>query len=86
MSEGARIAKTFYEAFSRLDAVTMNSLYADGATFSDTVFPGLDTRETKGMWDMLSKSARNFRLTFEVKDATEHSSFLKSIAKNLATS
>src|SRR5258708_7914602 len=81
MSKGAEIARTFYEAFARLDAKAMNACYADEATFSDPVFPGLGVRETKGMWEMLAGSAKNFSLTFEVLEASDDRARVKWIAR-----
>jgi ketosteroid isomerase-like protein len=81
MSKGAEIARSFYDAFSRRDAATMNAWYADHATFSDPVFPGLDARETRGMWDMLTRNARNFSLTYEVLGASDTHAEVRWIAR-----
>lgn len=71
MSKGADIAKSFYEAFNRRDAATMNAHYAEKVSFSDPVFPGLDGRETRAMWDMLTKSAKDFSVEHKVVAASD---------------
>lgn len=80
MSQGAEIAKAFYDAFARRDGAAMNACYADDATFSDPVFPDLDARRTRGMWDMLTKGAQNFRLRYEVLEASDERVRVKWIA------
>jgi len=71
MSDGAEIAKTFYEAFNRKDAATMNAFYSPEATFSDPAFPGLKGNQTRGMWDMLCKTAKDFSLEYKVTGASD---------------
>ena len=71
MSDGAEIAKTFYEAFNRRDAKAMNALYAPEATFSDPGFPGLKGDQTRGMWDMLCKNAKDFSVEYKVTGASD---------------
>lgn len=66
MMDGAEIAKSFYEAFNRRDAATMNTHYAREASFSDPAFPGLNGDETRAMWDMLCKNAKDFSVEHTV--------------------
>ncbi len=55
----------FYTAFQQLDYTTMQSCYhPEGAVFNDPVFGLLDTQETKAMWEMLCRRAKEFSLTY----------------------
>lgn len=54
----------FYTAFQQLDYATMQSCYSDDAVFSDPVFGLLDIQETRAMWEMLCKNAKDFSLVF----------------------
>jgi len=54
----------FYSAFQQLDFATMQSCYHEGAVFNDPVFGLLDESETKAMWEMLCKRAKDFSLVF----------------------
>jgi len=55
----------FYTAFASLDYATMQSCYhPEGAVFNDPVFGLLDTEETKAMWEMLCKRAKDFSLSY----------------------
>ena len=47
------VAERFYEAFMVRDHYTMGLLYAEHATFSDPVFPLLNARGARMMWNML---------------------------------
>lgn len=59
------VAERFYEAFTVRDHYTMGLLYAEHATFSDPVFPLLNARGTRLMWQMLLSRAED--LAIEVK-------------------
>lgn len=61
------VATAFYEAFSRRDGEAMAALYADDATFSDPAFPGLDARQVRGMWRMLTSRGKDLRITYELR-------------------
>lgn len=54
----------FYTAFQQLDFATMQSCYSDDAVFSDPVFGLLNIEETRAMWEMLCKRAKDFSLVF----------------------
>ena len=55
----------FYTAFQQLDYATMQSCYhPDCAVFNDPVFGLLDAEETKAMWEMLCKRAKDFSLSY----------------------
>lgn len=55
----------FYTAFQQLDYATMQSCYHHEAVFSDPVFGLLDSAETRAMWEMLCKRAKDFSLVYE---------------------
>ncbi len=54
----------FYTAFQQLDYTTMQSCYHEGAVFNDPAFGLLDEIETKAMWEMLCKRAKDFSLVY----------------------
>lgn len=53
------VAERFYEAFMVRDHYTMGLLYAEHATFSDPVFPLLNARGARMMWNMLLTRAED---------------------------
>lgn len=65
MTENEQLINTFYSAFQRKDYGTMQSCYADEATFTDAVFIGLDAQEVRAMWEMLCKNGKDLTLTYE---------------------
>ena len=65
------IISKFYTAFQQKDFQTMNALYSQDAVFSDPVFKMLDSTETKYMWEMLCKRAKEFSLTFNNIEAVD---------------
>lgn len=71
MTAGQALANSFYQAFAKRDSATMNACYSVSASFTDPVFKDLSTREVFGMWEMLCASAKDFKLTFEIVEATE---------------
>jgi len=64
MNNNEQLINTFYTAFSKLDAATMNSCYSDDIVFFDPVFGVLRGNEARCMWEMLCKNAKDFSLTF----------------------
>ena len=54
----------FYTAFEQLDFATMQSCYHDEAVFNDPAFGLLDVNETRAMWEMLCKRAKDFSLHY----------------------
>ncbi len=54
----------FYQAFQKLDYATMQSCYHEEAVFSDPAFGLLDVNETRAMWEMLCKRAKEFSLVY----------------------
>ena len=65
MNNNTQLVEKFYTAFQQLDATAMNSCYSDDIVFFDPVFGLLKGEEAKSMWEMLSKSAKNFSLTYD---------------------
>ena len=66
------VADTFYSAFARRDAATMESLYenSNSPIFSDPIFQNLNSRETKGMWAMLVAAGHDLVVTHAIESAT----------------
>jgi ketosteroid isomerase-like protein len=64
MDANQQLIHTFYSAFAQKDYATMQSCYADGATFSDAVFKNLDSAHVKAMWEMLCKRGADMKLEF----------------------
>lgn len=54
----------FYTAFQELDYATMQGCYHSAAVFNDPAFGLLDVNETRAMWEMLCKRAKDFSLVF----------------------
>ena len=59
-----QVIETFYKAFQKLDHETMNSCYHDDIVFHDPGFGHLHGDDAKGMWTMLCKRAKDFKLEF----------------------
>ena len=64
MQTNEAVISKFYTAFQQLDYATMQSCYSDDAVFSDPAFGLLDAAQTRAMWEMLCKRAKNFSLQF----------------------
>lgn len=64
MTANEQTIDRFYGAFQKLDYATMQSCYHPEAVFNDHVFGLLDVNETKAMWEMLCKRAKNFSLLY----------------------
>lgn len=60
------VAERFYEAFMVRDHYTMGRLYAEHATFSDPVFPLLNVRGTRLMWQMLLTRAEDLAVEAKI--------------------
>lgn len=69
MSQPTTLSR-FYSAFAQRDWSTMGAYYADGARFSDPVFPDLDARGVRAMWKMLLTSGTDLKVTFRVAEET----------------
>lgn len=60
------VAERFYEAFMVRDHYTMGRLYAEHATFSDPVFPLLNARGARLMWQMLVSRAEDLGIEVNI--------------------
>ena len=77
-----QIILAFYEAFSRGDAETMASCYADDIIFRDPAFGELHGEDARNMWRMLiARSGGNLNITFDGVSATDNSGNAHWIAK-----
>jgi ketosteroid isomerase-like protein len=68
----ADLVVRFYEAFQKLDAVTMARCCADDIVFSDPAFGTLRGEAARDMWRMLTQRAQGFSLTFSDVAADDH--------------
>jgi hypothetical protein len=64
MTTNEQTIHRFYSAFQKLDYTTMQSCYHPEAIFNDPVFGLLDAEDTKLMWEMLCKRAKDFSLVY----------------------
>ncbi len=64
MQPNVDVITRFYTAFQKLDYQAMNSCYRDDIVFNDPSFGLLRGDESKAMWEMLCKNAKDFSLTF----------------------
>jgi ketosteroid isomerase-like protein len=60
--ENEKLIMRFYDAFNRKDYRTMQEMYADTACFSDSVFVNLNSKQVRGMWEMLLTSATDLKV------------------------
>lgn len=73
MHANAEMITRFYTALSRLDGAAMAACYADDATFSDPVFPGLKNGEPGKMWRMLTTRGKDMTVVFDGIEADDSS-------------
>jgi hypothetical protein len=64
------VAERFYEAFMVRDHYTMGLLYAEHATFSDPVFPLLNAKGARLMWQMLLTRAEDLGVEVNIVEDT----------------
>jgi ketosteroid isomerase-like protein len=69
--DNAALIQRFYSAFQKLDYKTMQACYHEDAVFSDPVFQSLNSKEVKGMWQMLLTSAKDLKVEFKDAKASE---------------
>lgn len=86
MSQNKELINKFYTAFQNKDYKTMQSCYADNATFSDPVFENLNAAEVKAMWQMLTTRATDLELEFKNVEANENTGSAEWIATYTFTS
>ena len=80
MQDNKQLIETFYKAFQNKDYKTMQSCYADTATFSDKAFVDLDAAKVRAMWEMLIKRGKNLELEFKNIQADDHKGSAEWIA------
>lgn len=73
MHPNAELITRFYEAFAQRDGASMAACYADDASFSDPVFPGLEGVEPGAMWRMLTEQGKDLQITFSDVQADDAS-------------
>jgi hypothetical protein len=59
----AQLIDDFYAAFAAKDHAMMARAYADGARFSDPVFPDLDADRVRAMWRMFCTGGNEIDVT-----------------------
>jgi len=64
MQNNVDVINAFYSAFRDKNFKLMQSLYHDGATFTDPVFGNLSATQVKAMWEMLLSSSKDLRIEF----------------------
>ncbi|HET6227594.1 MAG TPA: nuclear transport factor 2 family protein [Bacteroidia bacterium] len=64
MNSNQQLLTSFYTAFQKRDFKTMQSCYANDATFSDEVFVNLNAAEVKAMWEMLCLRGKDLQIEF----------------------
>jgi ketosteroid isomerase-like protein len=57
------LIREFYAAFARKDFAAMQGMYHDEASFSDPVFPDMNSIEVRAMWQMLITSGKDLKVT-----------------------
>jgi uncharacterized protein len=63
------VAERFYDAFMVRDHYTMGLLYAEHATFSDPVFPLLNAKGARLMWQMLlARAGDDFGIEVKIRE------------------
>lgn len=60
----AQLIEKFYTAFSKKDAATMTSCYAENIVFEDPAFGKLKGREAVAMWTMLLSRSKDIHIAF----------------------
>ncbi|QEH61853.1 nuclear transport factor 2 family protein [Spiroplasma chinense] len=60
------IMNKFYDAFSKADWKTMNSLYATDVVFEDNAFGELDHKKVTSMWQMLLENKESMDFSFQI--------------------
>lgn len=71
MHANEALIRKFYTAFQQKDFLTMQSCYHPDARFKDPVFPNLDSKGVKAMWQMLLTSSKDLRVEFNTVKADD---------------
>ncbi|MGY4383546.1 ketosteroid isomerase-like protein [Pedobacter sp. UYP24] len=73
MNTNETLITDFYTAFKKKDYSAMQACYHDNASFTDSIFKGLNSLEVKKMWEMLIKNGKDMDLIFKDVWADENS-------------
>lgn len=65
MRTNTQLITDFYTAFQNKNYGVMQTCYANSATFTDSVFCGLNAIQVCAMWEMLLKSSSDLRIEFK---------------------
>lgn len=65
MTPDEQLIHTFYTAFRHRDFSTMQSCYADHATFSDPVFPNLNAAQVRSMSEMFLDKNKSLAVEYD---------------------
>lgn len=65
MNTNEQTIRHFYSAFQQRDYSGMNACYDAEVVFSDLVFGLLNSEETRAMWEMLCKNAKDLTIRFD---------------------
>lgn len=71
MNSNEQLIQKFYTSFQNKDYKGMQECYADNATFSDSVFVNLNSKQVKAMWQMLITNGKDLKLEFKNIEADE---------------
>lgn len=71
MHENEALIHQFYGAFQDRDAATMGAAYSEDATFSDPVFPSLNTPSVRAMWRMLVERGADLEVSYSDVEAND---------------
>jgi ketosteroid isomerase-like protein len=80
MNDNEKLIRHFYESFKNKDFKSMQSCYADNATFSDAVFQNLNAAQVRAMWEMLITRGKDLELRFQNIKADEKTGSAEWIA------
>ena len=72
MHNNQKVIEQFYSSFQKRDFEGMKACYHDAATFSDPVFPKLDSKKAKAMWHMFCIGRSGLTLQFNSALANEN--------------
>jgi ketosteroid isomerase-like protein len=64
-TENEALIHRFYTAFQQRDFATMQSCYAENATFNDPAFVNLNAAEVRAMWKMLLTRGKDLQLEYK---------------------
>ncbi|MGF1637413.1 MAG: nuclear transport factor 2 family protein [Cyclobacteriaceae bacterium] len=72
MTTNKNLIYSFYSAFQNKDYITMQSCYAENATFSDPVFKNLNAKQVRAMWEMFCVKSPDLSIDFDSVESNAH--------------